>query len=82
MGYADATQATAIVRVFGEEYAETDFAPGDLEAGRRIPEFVWDNDRCLTWGARLYADSLIVAAEIAIFQRLIHVRASRRFRGG
>lgn len=43
---------------------------GDIEAGRRIPEFVWDADKRFAWGGHLYPDSLIVAPELPIFQQL------------
>lgn len=69
VGYGEVPTAP-YVRVHGEDYFEADLVPTDVEAGRRIPEFVWDADERLAWGGRLYPDSLIVAAELRIFQQL------------
>ncbi|MFB7890983.1 hypothetical protein ACFC1I_02110 [Microbacterium sp. NPDC056044] len=70
IGYADAPQTDSTTRVFGEEFVDADLVPGDVEAGHRIPEFAWDVDGRLAWGSRLYPDSLIVAAEPAVFRQL------------
>lgn len=84
VGYGE-VESESPVRVFGEEFLEAELAPGDVAAGRRVPEFAWDPDGRLAWGCRLYPDSLIVAAELPIFQRLhedprldtVSVRADR-----
>ncbi|WP_343317386.1 hypothetical protein AAFM46_08375 [Arthrobacter sp. TMP15] len=72
MGYAEAPHTSSPRRVFGEEYFEANLCPDDVRAGRRVPEFAWDAERRLAWGARLYPDSLIVAAELPIFRQLIN----------
>lgn len=55
----------------GEEYYLDAFSSEDLRAGRRIPEFVWDAEGKFAWGARLYPDSMVVAAELKIFRTLL-----------
>lgn len=71
-GYAEAPHTSSPRRVFGEEYFEARLGPGDVRAGRRVPEFAWDAELRLAWGGRLYPDSLIVAAELPIFRQLIN----------
>lgn len=72
MGYAEVPHTSSPRRVFGEEYFQSRLSPQDVGAGRRVPEFVWDAERRLAWGGRLYPDSLIVAAELPIFRQLIN----------
>ncbi len=62
--------AEPTVRVHGEDYFPADLVRGDLEAGRRVPELAWDVETRFAWGARLYPDSLIVAAELPIYRQL------------
>jgi hypothetical protein len=70
-GYAAETPYTdSPTRVFDEDYFEADLGPDDVRPGRRVPEFAWDADGHLAWGARLYPDSLIVAAAPPIFRQL------------
>lgn len=57
--------------MFGEDYFEAPLEATDIQAGVRVPGFAWDDECRLAWGGRLYPDSLIVAAELKIFQRLI-----------
>lgn len=57
-------------RVHGNDFFEDDLDPADLCAEARVPEFAWDADGRLAWGARLYPDSLIVAADPSLFRRL------------
>ncbi|WP_203580703.1 hypothetical protein [Microbacterium hibisci] len=71
VGYAGETPFTdAPVRVHGEDYFEADLTPDDVRAEHRIPEFAWDADGCLAWGALLYPDSLVIAAELPLFRQL------------
>ncbi|KQZ83254.1 hypothetical protein ASD56_13165 [Microbacterium sp. Root166] len=69
VGYGEVPD-TDTVRVFGDAYFAADLEPGDVAAGRRVPEFAWDAEGRLAWGARLYPDSLIIAAELPIFRQL------------
>lgn len=70
MGYPEAPRTRKPVRVFGDEYYPSTARASDLEIGRRIPEFAWDDSGRLAWGARLYGDSFVVAAEPEVVQRL------------
>ena len=58
------------VRVHAEDYYRSSLDPADLRAGARVPEFAWDTTGALAWGARLYPDSLIVAAAQPLFRQL------------
>ncbi len=69
VGYGEVPE-TDSTRVFGDDYFEADLVPGDVAAGRRVPEFAWDEEGRLAWGGRLYPDSLIIAAELPIFRML------------
>ncbi|MCR2814701.1 hypothetical protein [Microbacterium jiangjiandongii] len=69
-GYGEAARTSTSRRVFGGEYFEDDLRASDVVAGRRVPEFAWDAAGRLAWGTRLFPDSLIVAAEPALFRQL------------
>ena len=71
VGYASGRQSCSTCRMLGEDYFEAPLEATDIHAGVRVPEFVWDDEYRLAWGGRLYPDSLVVAAELNIFQRLI-----------
>lgn len=58
------------VRVHAETYWHMPLAADELRSGARIPEFAWDHLGELAWGARLYPDSLIIAAELTLFRSL------------
>jgi hypothetical protein len=57
--------------MLGEAYFEAPVNATNIRAGVRVPGFVWNDECRLAWGGRLYSDSLIVAAESNVFQRLI-----------
>lgn len=70
VGYPERLRTRKPVRVFGDDYYPSTVRPSDLEIGRRIPEFAWDDGGRVAWGARLYSDSFVVAAEPEVVQRL------------
>lgn len=73
-GYAGASsvvdQRERMLRVHGNDYDRSPLNAGDLEPGRQVPEFAWDDEGRLAWGGRLYPDSIIVAAELPRFRQL------------
>lgn len=70
VGYWGNPQTESPVRVYQNEYAHTALHNEELREGQRIPEFAWDDERLFAWGARLYPDSLVVAAEVEKFRQL------------
>ncbi|WP_010204716.1 hypothetical protein [Salinibacterium sp. PAMC 21357] len=70
-GYGDAPKDAARRRIFGEDYSEFPPDASALKAGVRVAAFAWDDDGSLAWGSQLYPDSLVVAAEPAIFRQLV-----------
>lgn len=70
IGYRVGLRTRKTVRVFGDDYYPSTVRPSDLEIGRRIPEFAWDEGGRVAWGARLYGDSFVIAAEPDVVQRL------------
>jgi len=70
IGYGESPRPASPRRVFGDDFSEAPLRPEDLRAGRRIPEFAWDAEGRLAWGAQLFPDSLIVAAEVPLFREL------------
>lgn len=69
-GYGETPHDARTTRVLGEAYFEARLGHDDVRSGRRVPEFAWDAAGRLAWGARLYPDSLIIAAELPIFRQL------------
>ncbi|QYH34766.1 hypothetical protein [Salinibacterium sp. M195] len=70
-GYGDAPQDAARRRIFGDDYSELPPGNSALQAGARVAAFAWDDGGRLAWGSRLYPDSLVVAAEPAIYRQLV-----------
>lgn len=70
VGYGETPINAPSTRLFGEDYFAADLGPADVQPNRKVPEFAWDAAGRLAWGARLYPDSLIVAAELPLFRRL------------
>lgn len=70
MGYGEGLRTRHPVRVFGTDYYRSTTRVSSLETERRIPEFAWDNIGEVAWGARLYGDSFVIAANPDISRRL------------
>lgn len=71
VGRSDSQQAGSPHRMFGEDCFEGCLTSADILAGVRAPGLAWDDECRLAWGGRLCSDSLIAAAKLNIFQRLI-----------
>lgn len=70
LGYAEARFTGEPVRVLGNDFFPAVLRREDLRVGERVPEFAWDENGTIAWGAHLYPDSLILAGDIARVRRV------------
>lgn len=68
IGYGEVEEAAELSGV--DDFMFESFTAERVFGDARLPEFVWDDQGEFAWGSRIYADSLVIAADAARFRAL------------